>query len=47
MFLNLMLDGEKRLEENEGEYSENDTLRHCRILSIAQDIVFLLAEEIV
>ena len=35
-----MLGGEKRLEENEGEHSENDSLRHCRILSIAQDIVF-------
>ena len=40
MFLNLMLGGEKLLEENEGEHSENDSLRHCRILSIAQDIVF-------
>ena len=44
MFLNLMLGGEKRLEENEGEPSENDSLRHCRI---AQDIAFLLAEKIV
>ena len=40
MFLNLMLGGEKLLEENEGEYSENDSLRQCRIRSIAQDIVF-------
>ena len=40
MFLNLMLGGEKLLEENEGEHSENDSLRHCRILSIAQGIVF-------
>ena len=39
MFLNLIVGGENLLEENEGEYSKNDSLRHCLILSIAQDIV--------